>query len=478
MVGRLEINLTAGRRDEGTGRRPPQQAMRLLLLGDFSGRPGHERPVLAARPTHRVDIDSLGRVMQRLAPHVPAAGSVFEAEDLEDFHPDALYARLPVFETLRQLRRRLQDPQQFAAAAAELGVPLPAPGAAPVAAGGDLLASLLGGRPAAAAAAAAPAPPAGGIEAFVRGLVASHIVPDHGPMQAQLVASVDRTIAAQMRTVLHAPGFQALEAAWRGVQWLIASLELDENLQLHLFDVSCEELLADVVAVRGQLTQTGLHRALADRWRGVPGGESWSLVVSLERFGPSDTDIGLLAALGLLAAQAGGPLLAGGDTALALAEPGALAGWQTLRSSEAAPWIGLAAPRVLLRLPYGKRSDPVAAFGFEEFDGPPEHEHLLWGAGSLAAALLIGRAYSARGWAMEPGDEREIGDLPAYSFERDGEMQLQACAEDYLGEQAGQALLDAGLMPVLSHRHRNAVTLMRFQSIATPARALAGLGAG
>jgi len=476
MVGRLEINVTAGRRDENAGRRAPQQPMRLLLLGDFSGRPDHERPVLAARPTHRVDIDSLGSVMQRLAPRVPAAGSVIEAEDLGDFHPDSLFMRLPLFESLRHLRKRLQDPRQFAAAAAELGVPLPVPGAAPAAAGGDLLASLLGGRPPAAAATAAPAAAPGGVDAFVRGLVAPHVVPDHGPMQAQLTASVDRTIAAQMRAVLHAPAFQALEAAWRGVQWLVASLELDEKLQLHLFDVSREELIADVVAARGQLTQTALHHALADRWRSVPGGESWSLVVSLERFGPSDADIGLLAALGLLAAQAGGPLLAGGDTALVLAEPAALAGWQTLRQSEAAPWIGLAAPRVLLRLPYGKRSDPVAAFNFEEFAGPPEHEHLLWGAGSLAAALLVGRAYMARGWAMEPGDEREIRDLPAYSFERDGEMEQQACAEDYLGEQAGQALLTAGLMPLMSHRHRNAVTMMRFQSIAEPARPLAGLG--
>ena len=310
----------------------------------------------------------------------------------------------------------------------------------------------------------------------LRGLVAPHIVPDHGPLQAQLTASVDRTIAAQMRELLHAPAFQALESAWRGAQWLVASLELDERLQLHLFDVSRDELLADVVAARGQLTQTGLHRALADRWRGVPGGESWSAVVSLERFGPSDTDIGLLAALGLLAQQAGGPLLAGADPALALADPSALTGWTTLRQSEAAPWIGLAAPRVLLRRPYGKRSDPVASFAFEEFTGPPEHEHLLWGAGALAAALLIGRAYMARGWAMEPGDEREIGDLPACSFERDGEMELQACAEDYLGEQAGQALLAAGLMPLMSHRHRNAVTVLRFQSIAEPARPLAGFG--
>ncbi|NJN00530.1 MAG: hypothetical protein HC793_02560 [Aquincola sp.] len=97
------------------------------------------------------------------------------------------------------------------------------------------------------------------------------------------------------------------------------------------------------------------------------------------------------------------------------------------------------------------------------------------GAGSLAITLLLGRAYTQRGWAFEPGDEREIGDLPAYHFTREGESEMQACAEDYLGEQAGQALLEAGLMPVLSHKHRNAVTVMRFQSIAEPMRALAGL---
>lgn len=473
MVGPLEIHLAAGAPAGKPGRRPPDQAMRLLLLGDFSGRPPHQRPALAARPTHRLDVDSLPAVMQRLAPRVPAAGSVFEAEDIEDFHPDALYARLPVFDALRSLRRRLQDPQQFAAAAAELGLPMPTAAAAPAPGGAELLAGLLGGRPAAAAPVAAP-PQATGIDALVRSLVAPHIVADPGPMQAQLTASVDRTIAAQMRELLHAPAFQALESAWRAAHWLVSSLELDENLQLHLFDVSRDELLTDVVAARGQLTQTGLHRALADRWRGVPGGESWSAVISLERFGPSDTDIGLLAALGLLALQAGGPLLAGADTSLALADPGALVGWHRLRGSEAAPWIGLAAPRVLLRRPYGPRSDPVAGFAFEEFTGPPEHEHLLWGAGSLAATLLIGRAYMARGWAMEPGDEREIGDLPAYSFERDGEMELQACAEDDLGEQAVQALLDAGLMPLMSHRRRNALTMPRFQSIANPPQPLAG----
>lgn len=152
-----------------------------------------------------------------------------------------------------------------------------------------------------------------------------------------------------------------------------------------------------------------------------------------------------------------------------------LASWNALRGSEAAPWIGLGAPRMLLRLPYGQKTDPIQSFNFEELDpGVPVHEELLWGHASLAATLLIGRAFTSRGWEMEPGDEREIGDLPAYTFTKDGERDLQACAEHYLGEASANKMLAAGLIPLLSHRQRNAVTVSRFQSVAEPPQALAG----
>ena len=307
---------------------------------------------------------------------------------------------------------------------------------------------------------------------MIHKVVAPHIVKDTSAQTRMFVAAVDAAIAEQMRAVLHDPGFQALEAAWRGVHWLVSNLELDENLQLHLLDVSREELLTDVVAARGQLAQTGLYRTLVDRWRNMPGAQGWSAFIGLFQFGPSDTDMGLLAALGLIASQAGGPLLAGADEALAGDDEVALAGWLALRRSEAAPWIALAAPRVLLRMPYGKRSDPVESFAFEEFEGPPVHEALLWGHGSLALALLIGRGFTERGWEMELGDQREIGDLPAYTFTRDGEQVMQACAERFLTEGEIQSLLEAGLVPIASRRDRNAVVAVRFQSISQPAAPL------
>ncbi len=429
--------------------------MRLLVLGDFSGRAAADRPPLAERPTHRVDLDRLDPLMKRLAPRLVLPGGALHFEQLDDFHPDALYARFGPFDALRRAR------------------------AEPAAAGTDLLGALLGKPAAAAPAAAGRAAPAAGIDAFIHGIVSPHIVADTAAQAQGLRAAVDAASAESMRQLLHDPAFQALESAWRGLQWLVSGLELDEHLELHLFDVTRDELLADVVAAQGRLAQTGLHRALADRWRNGPDRQGWSALVGLLRFGPGDTDIGLLAALGLIAAQAGGPLLAAADPALAgaAATDPALAGWQALRRSEAAPWIGLAAPRVLLRRPYGRGSDPITAFPFEEMVGTPAHETLLWGNPGLAVALLIGRAFSARGWAFEPGDEREIGDLPAYTFAQDGEQVLQPCAETWLGDEAAQAWLDAGLMPLLSHRHRHAVTVMRLQSVAAPAQALAGLGA-
>lgn len=75
---------------------------------------------------------------------------------------------------------------------------------------------------------------------------------------------------------------------------------------------------------------------------------------------------------------------------------------------------------------------------------------------------------------MEPGDDQDLVDLPAHVFEQDGERHLQPCAEVLLTERAGEAILARGFMPLLSYKNRNAVRVMRFQSIAQPSSPLAG----
>ena len=438
--------------------RPDEESpLRILVIGDF-GASAERRAELAGRKPAEIDADNFDRVMARIAPRLLLGrdrDTALEFATLDDFHPDALYRRA-LFEGFREARSRAQNPATFAAASEQ---------------DADTFTRLLGSAP------AAPAQrPQGGAEsrlqALIREAVAPHIVPDAPPHQALYIAAVDAAIGEQMRSLLQEPQFKALEALWRGVHWLVSNLETDEQLKLCILDASRADLLADFEGAQAAIKSSG----------------PWSLVVGSYAVGPAAEDLGLLGHLGAAAAQAGGPFVAaaephliGCESIAANADPrewtplaaDAAERWMALRESEVAPWIGLVLPRMLLRLPYGKSSDPIGSFPFEEL-APRRHESYLWGSGALACALLIGRAFAVSGWDMEPGDELEVEDLPAHVYDEAGERCLQPCAEAALVDRAAEAILGAGLMPLISRKDRNAVRLMRFQSIADPAQALSG----
>lgn len=438
-LGRFDLSFGPNGR-----RRDDNEPMRLVVLGDFTGKDVAARPPLESRRVQRIDVDIFDGVMRRLAPRIDTPAGEIVFQQIDDFHPDRLFARLDVFKTLREARAK------------------PSPR------NDDDLKRLLGSL--SETARTGDTAPASGIDALIHRVVAPYVVPDTSTTDKAYISAVDATIAESMRMVLHHREFQSIEAAWRGVRWLVSNLELDENLQLHLFDIRRQELLQDFVESQGRLDETPLYQALVSQGSGS---KDWSALVGLIQFGPSPTDADLLHALAVIAKHAGGPLLAGAEEALAGDEATTMVNWQLLRRSHLARWIGLAAPRVLLRLPYGTMTDPIESFAFEEFRGAPHHEDLLWGNGSLATALLLGKGFTARGWDMEPGDEREIDDLPAYTFVRDGVSEMQACAERFLTESQIQAFIEAGLIPIASRRDRNAVVAVRFQSISDPAAPLA-----
>jgi hypothetical protein len=123
----MDFDLQFGRSSDG--RRGLQGPMRMLILGDLTGqgsRPDHPPGTgVPARKTLSVDVDNLEQMMARLAPRIgPEGGSpggaAIEFRSLDDFHPDALYRRLAMFEPMRTLRARLLDPATAAAAVAEL----------------------------------------------------------------------------------------------------------------------------------------------------------------------------------------------------------------------------------------------------------------------------------------------------------------------------------------------------------------------
>ncbi|WP_295442073.1 type VI secretion system contractile sheath large subunit, partial [uncultured Thiodictyon sp.] len=461
---------------------------RILVFGRFGG--AGSVPLGQRKPI-RVDIDNFEQVFARLAPRLELVldGNpvTVEFESIEDFHPDRLFERLAPFVALRRLRAELNDPAQFHRAAAALGgVPAAAePVAAASPEGAGDIERLLGRAP--------TSPAVGGagtadLTAWLHAIVAPHVVPDIGHEQRALLAAVDGAITLQMRRVLHDPAFQALEALWRGVERLVRELDLGETLRLFLLDVAREELAQDLVTDGADLSRSALHGHLCGPRTKSPDGEPWSLLVTDLDFGADLDELQLLATLGAMAGRAGAPLLAaarpyliGCATVDQLSDPptwqsldGATAAfWQALRQSPVAPWIGLTLPRILARLPYGKDSDPIGAFAFEEM-AVREHAAYLWGNPALALALLAGQAFMEDGWDLDLSTGRDLGDLPSHVYREEGAAQQQPCAEIAMGEAAGAAVLLRGLMPLLSYRNRNAARLLRFQSIADPARVLAG----
>ncbi len=427
--------------------RDEDEPFRILVAGNFSGGAGRNR-----RPVE-IDRDNFDQVMALLAPELrlPFGGNEISIRfaELDDFHPDRLLARVPVFQKLRELRERIADPATFPAAAAELSPPPAAPKAAAVNLSGAELLRMMTGEES-----EAPArdPGAGGWDRMIGDIVKKYATPGPDPRQAQWIARLDDAITGEMRVLLHHPQFQALEAAWRGVYFLVRRLDTGIELKLYLMDLPQEEVAG-----------TGL----ADLARSLDS-ESMAAVAGLYDFGKDDETV--LERVAALAQSTNVPLLAG----LAPDVVGMEEVFAALRESLKARWVGLAMPRFLLRLPYGEETDEAETFQFEEMPSPPEHERYLWANPALACAYLLGAAFSRYGWEMHPGTISEIEGLPAHVYQLNGESQLKPCAEILLSESTAELLLDRGFMPLASVKGTDRVRLVRFQSIAKPAAALAG----
>ncbi|MBI5442744.1 MAG: type VI secretion system contractile sheath large subunit [Deltaproteobacteria bacterium] len=415
---------------------------RILLAGDFSGRAARglvETGVaLGERRAFRVDLDSLDATIARLEPQFRLRdGDVIRLRELDDLLPDTLFARIGRFAALKDASE---------ADARRRTTSRPAAG---------LLDRILDGAPQEEA----PVVEAG---------------PD-GPTEL-------------MRTILGNGAFRTLETAWRGVDFLLRRLDVDGPLTLHIVDLTPDELRADLLA-GDDLSKTGLHRLLVEKTVGTPGAHPWAALAILGSFGSSPSDAEALGRLAKIAGKAGTAVLAGAEPDLlgcaSLAAtpdpddwteptgPGAEA-WAALRRLPEARFCGLALPRILLRLPYGKETNAVDAFDFEELSSPPSHEEYLWGSPALALALLLGEAFLEDGWSLRPGSAQEISGLPFALETEDGEKHAVPCAETLFTVRAAEAVVAKGLMPIVTMKGTDTVRLAIFQSIAEPYAVLAG----
>src|SRR5687768_10973134 len=227
------------------------------------------------------------------------------------------------------------------------------------------------------------------------------ISPDTEAMINARIAQIDHLVSIQLNEVLHHPDFQKLEGSWRGLKYLLSQSETSTTLKIKVINVSKKELLRDLQRAP-EFDQSAIFKKVYEEEFGVFGGAPFGALIGDYEFGKGPEDLELLERVSQVAASAHAPFLTGADPQFfnlesytSLDAPRDLgkvfdtteyAKWKSFRASEDARYVGLALPRVLARLPYGKSTVPVEGFAYEENVDGTDHSKYTW----MNAAWALG----------------------------------------------------------------------------------------
>src|SRR5262249_15519219 len=240
---------------------------RVLLIGDWSGRANRRTQASSKElKTYRpllVDRDNLDQLLAilevRLRIPLSLGGEqslAISFDQLDDFHPDFLFNRLEIFDRLRRARAELKNPATFSAAAAsvrkyEERLPREAQASRAAPARGEpggndphhgnvldriLAASQDSSSPANQDAVRTEA--SAEVSRLAKDAAEPYLTPNIERDQDEMIDAVDVLISALINSVLHHKEFQALESAWRALDFLISRLETGTDLKLYLLDIS------------------------------------------------------------------------------------------------------------------------------------------------------------------------------------------------------------------------------------------------
>jgi type VI secretion system protein ImpC len=150
------------------------------------------------------------------------------------------------------------------------------------------------------------------------------------------------------------------------------------------------------------------------------------------------------------------------------------AAWKSLRDSEDSRYLGLCMPRVLARLPYGSKSDPVDEFAFEEDTDGHDGKNYGWMNASYAMGVNITRAFKEFGWCtrirgVQSGGE--VVNLPVHTFPTDdGGVDLKCPTEIAITDRREAELSKSGLIPLIHRKNTDKAAFIGAQSVYAPKR--------
>ncbi|MCI0694168.1 type VI secretion system contractile sheath large subunit [candidate division KSB1 bacterium] len=284
-----------------------------------------------------------------------------------------------------------------------------------------------------------------------------------------LIAELDEIFSAPVNAILHHPEFQNLEAAWRGLRFLLDRIDFRKNIRLSVLPVRKDNLNE---ALYHQLLMPAYHGSIQELIEAPI-----SAVIADFEFASTTDELQRLDDLAETMASLQVPLLAGVGPAF-FGKPRAselatlpvlwqhlqrpeYVGWNALRDKVVSNYLTLALPRFLLRFPYGG-NNPVKDFKFIE-----SADHHLWGNAALALAATMAWSFAATGWPTHLSglhDGGKIENLPLWNYSATG-VSARIPLEVKLPESKEVELSEAGFA-VLSCRPNHDSVYVAFAPVA------------
>lgn len=282
------------------------------------------------------------------------------------------------------------------------------------------------------------------------------------------IAQIDKLISVQLNEIMHNQEFQRLEAAWRGLNYLVQNTETGEKLKLRIMNVSKKDLLKDMEKA-SEFDQSTLFKKIYEEEFGTFGGASYGALIGDYEFGNNPQDLSLLEKISQVAAAAHAPFISAASSTLfnwdSFAELGGprdlakifqsveYAKWKSFRESEDSRYVALALPHILMRLPYGQASVPVENFNFEEDVDGTDNSKYLWGNAAYALGARITDAFAKYHWTaairgVEGGGL--VSGLPVHTFKTDeGDVALKCPTEIAVTDRREKEFADLGFIPLV-----------------------------
>jgi type VI secretion system protein ImpC len=297
------------------------------------------------------------------------------------------------------------------------------------------------------------------------------------------IAQIDHLLSIQLNEIMHHPDFQKLEGSWRSLKYLLNNSETGTGLKIKVLNVSKKELLRDLQRAP-EFDQSAMFKKVYEEEFGVFGGSPFGAMIGDYEFNKSGQDIELLEKISQVAAAAHAPFLSAASAEMfnlenytQLDAPRDLAKvfdtteyarWKNFRESEDSRYVGLTAPRVLVREPYGRDTVPIEAFNYEERVDGTDHTKYLWGNAAYALGARVTQSFASYGWCatirgVESGGLVES--LPTHTFRTEsGDLAMKCPTETPITDRREKEMADLGFVPLVHQKGTSKAAFFSVQS--------------